>query len=161
MGKPFAMFGVALLMLGGVFCLPACSPRNPETVSLAVLGEYEFGGEKYEILSARCIDDGSYVMFSFSPLAPSEPMTTYAVFGIRDYWLGKETDVADVDHNDDYIFVYEDPLRFYSQYRRPLDGSFFVSHNDGCNYTVKVELTLPDGTPFSVDFTGDFDDGQI
>lgn len=56
-------------------------------------------------------------------------MTTYVAFGIRLYWLGSEVDISTVSHNDDYIFIYEDPVHYYSQYRRPLEGSYFVGEN--------------------------------
>ena len=95
-------------------------------------------------------------MFSFTPLPPHVEMTTYAAFGIRLYWLNKEVNIHDVYHNDDYIFVYEDPVRYYSQYRRLTDGTFHVKQNSESNFTVKLDLILPDGIPFKMDYTGDF-----
>lgn len=83
-------------------------------------------------------------------------MTTYVAFGIRLYWLGSEVDISTVSHNVDYIFIYEDPVHYYSQYRRPLEGSYFVGENGENNYTVRIRFTLPDGKPFEMDFTGDF-----
>lgn len=155
MRKPFVLLVIAVLMLGSLIGFPACSPQDAETLSPTVLGTYELDGDSYDILSAKSSNDGSYLMFSFSPLAPSSQMTTYAVFGVRLYWLDKEIDIEDVDHNDDYIFMYEDPVRCYSQYRRPLSGNFYVGHNGDGSYTLRVDLVLPDGTPFKLDFTGD------
>lgn len=147
------------LLLGGVLTLPACTSDDDDTETVpapTVLGMYEFDGQEYEILSVKCSNDGDYLMFSFSPLEASAPMTTYAAFGIRLYWLGSEIDIQTVNHNDDYIFVYEDPVHYYSQYRRPQSGSYFVQDNGNGNYTVRVDFTLPDGKIFKIDFTGDF-----
>lgn len=154
----FIRFALGVLTLGGVLCLPACTTDDDGGTVPAptVLGTYEFDGEQYDILSVKAVNDGFYQMFSFSPLTASEQLTTYVVFGIRLYWLDREIDIQDVGHNDDYIFIYEDPVRCYSQYRRPLDGIFFVEQNSDTNYTVRIDFTLPDGTPFKMDFTGDF-----
>lgn len=148
------------LLLGGVLCLPGCASDDDEGVGPkpepTVLGTYEFDGEEYRILSVMASSDDFYRSFSFSPLESTAPRTTYAVFALRLYWLGCEVNVQDVDHNDDYIFIYEDPLRFYSQYRQLQSGTFLVRENRTDNYTVKLDVVLPDGTPFKMDFTGDF-----
>ena len=157
--KAFTALVTAALTLSATAALTGCDRNdNAETEPAAeVLGTYDLDGTTYEILTTRCVNDGSYLMFTFSPLPPSAEMTTYVAFGIRTYWIDSEESVTDVSHNDDYIFMYEDPLRFYSQYRRPLDGTFFVGNNGGNNYTVRVDFTLPDGKPFHIDFTGDFE----
>lgn len=139
-------------------CQKMDSGTDKETGNYEVLGTYRFNQTDYDILSVKYVNDGDYLMFSFSPLPKGEKMTTYAVFGIRTYWLDKEMDIKDVDHNDDYIFTYEDPEVYYSQYRAPIEGSFLVKNNDSKNnnYTIKIDLILPDGTPFQIDYTGDF-----
>ena len=110
MKKWFIKYGTAALLLGGIICLPACSTDDDNgNKSYPVLGTYELDGEEYEIVSRRYSNDGTYMMFSFTPLPPHVEMTTYAAFGIRLYWLNKEVNIHDVYHNDDYIFVYEDP----------------------------------------------------
>lgn len=157
MKKWFIKYGTAALLLGGIICLPACSTDDDNgNKSYPVLGTYELDGEEYEIVSRRYSNDGTYMMFSFTPLPPHVEMTTYAAFGIRLYWLNKEVNIHDVYHNDDYIFVYEDPVRYYSQYRRLTDGTFHVKQNSESNFTVKLDLILPDGIPFKMDYTGDF-----
>lgn len=158
MGKKIGRIICALMALAAVFSCTKAEQEVPEkpAVPAEVLGTYSFDGKDYDILSVRHTDDGTYLMFTFSPLPDSGKMTTYAAFGIRLYWLDKEVDIKDVNHNDDYVFVYEDPVRYYSQYRRPVSGKYMVKKNKERNYTVNVELTLADGTPFSMDFTGDF-----
>ena len=157
MKRLFILLGMGVL-LGGLLVLPGCTSDDdggePNPVP-TVLGTYEFDGEEYRILSVMADNDGSYQSFSFSPLEATAPRTTYVAFAVRLYWLGREVDIQEVDHNDDYLFVYEDPLRFYSQYRRLQSGSFLVQENRTGNYTVKMGLVLPDGTPFKMDFTGD------
>lgn len=156
MKKWFIAYATSALLLG-LSCLIACSTDDGNGgESYPVLGTYEFNGDEYEIISTRHSNDGTYLMFSFTPLPPYAEMTTYAAFGIRLYWLDKEVDIHEVDHNDDYIFVYEDPIRYYSQYRRLADGTFFVGHNGDDNYTLRLDVTLPDGIPFRMDYTGDF-----
>lgn len=156
MKRLFNAFITVMLLSGGALFLPACSTDNGQPESYPVLGTYELDGQEYEIISTRYSNDGSYIMFAFTPLPPYAEMTTYVAFGIRTYWLDSEVNVHDVSHNDDYIFVYEDPIRYYSQYRRPVDGTFFVGSNRENNYTVRIDFTLPDGLPFRMDYTGDF-----
>lgn len=158
MGRIIGHFLYASILLAAVFSCSKTEQTGPDMQDepAEVLGTYSFDGHDYDILSVRHTDDGSYLMFTFSPLPASEEMSTYAAFGIRLYWLDKEVDIQDVNHNDDYVFVYEDPVRYYSQYRRPAGGRFYVKKNRTGNYTVNVELTLADGTPFMMDFTGDF-----
>ena len=158
MRRLFILLGMGLL-LGGALSFAGCSSDDEASEPApapTVLGTYEFDGVEYEILSVKCINDGSYLMFSFSPLEASAPMTTYAAFGTRLYWLGEQIDIQEVYHNDDYIFIYEDPVRYYSQYRRPSEGTYFVQDNGNGNYTVRIDFTLPDGKPFKMDFTGGF-----
>lgn len=157
MKRSLILLGWTLAMLCGAAGLTGCSSDDDEPAPAPTeLGTYRFDGVSYDILSVRSSNDGSYLMFSFSPLAASAPMTTYVAFGIRLYWLGSEVDISTVSHNDDYIFIYEDPVHYYSQYRRPLEGSYFVGENGENNYTVRIRFTLPDGKPFEMDFTGDF-----
>lgn len=157
MKRSLILLGWTLAMLCGAAGLTGCSSSDDEPAPApTVLGTYRLDGVSYDILSVRSSNDGSYLMFSFSPLAASAPMTTYVAFGIRLYWLGSEVDISTVSHNDDYIFIYEDPVHYYSQYRRPLEGTYFVGENGENNYTVCIRFTLPDGKPFEMDFTGDF-----
>ena len=151
---------MAVLLLGGLLCLPACSKSeegNDTNESLPVLGVYEFDGTQYNIVRAESSSDDYYLTFVFSPLAPTAELTTYVAFGVRHHWVGSEVNIEDVDHNDDYVFMYEDPIWCYSNYRRPLGGTFTVEENGNNVYTVKIDFTLPDGKPFHIDFTGDFE----
>ena len=135
------------------------TPRTPEH---EVLGTYEFDGKTYDILTATFEQSGNYCIFLFSPLAPDGEISTYFVFAVNSYWAdGEEHKVANdyagenLDHNDDYMIIYEDPVHYYSQFREPADGSFTVTPTDG-SYRVRADILLADGTPLSIDYDGNF-----
>jgi hypothetical protein len=51
-------------------------------------------------------------------------------------------------HNDDYYFIYEDPLMYYSQYRHLQSGVIMVEKKDDGTYKVLADIVLPDGKTF-------------
>ena len=135
------------------------TPQAPEG---EVLGTYEFDGKTYDILTATFEQTGNYCTFLFSPIAPGEEISTYFVFAVNSYWAdGEEHKVANdyagenLDHNDDYMIIYEDPVHYYSQFREPADGTFTVTPADG-SYRVRADILLADGTPLSIDYDGNF-----
>lgn len=135
---------------------------TPQTPEHEVLGTYEFDGKTYDILTATFEQSGNYCIFLFSPLAPDGEISTYFVFAVNSYWAdGEEHKVANdyagenLDHNDDYMIIYEDPVHYYSQFREPADGSFTVTPTDG-SYMVRADILLADGTPLSIDYDGNF-----
>ena len=77
MKRSLILLGWTLAMLCGAAGLTGCSSDDDEPAPApTVLGTYRFDGVSYDILSVRSSNDGSYLMFSFSPLAASAPMTT-------------------------------------------------------------------------------------
>lgn len=135
---------------------------TPQTPEHEVLGTYEFDGKTYDILTATFEQSGNYCIFLFSPLAPDGEISTYFVFAVNSYWAdGEEHKVANdyagenLDHNDDYMIIYEDPVHYYSQFREPADGTFTVTPADG-SYRVRADILLADGTPLSIDYDGNF-----
>jgi hypothetical protein len=59
-----------------------------------------------------------------------------------------EIDVEMAWHNDDYYFIYEDPLMYYSQYRHLQSGAIMIEKNAEGGYTVLADIVLPDGKTF-------------
>lgn len=130
-----------------------------ETVTGNPIGAYEFDGRTFDIFTATCNEENNFLTFIFSPESPENgPLDTYAVIGVDQYWAdGEEHDITAefLDHNDDYIFVYEDPDRYYSQYRELLGGTFCVTRIGGGYFMVQADFTLADGTPFKINFFGE------
>lgn len=118
------------------------------------IGSYTFGNTEYDIRFATVYDNGSSYSFVFSPLS-ARPLTTYVGVALNYYFTGTETDIVGLYHNDDYSFVYEDPLHFYSQSHPLQSGKMLIKKNDDNNYTVNIDVLLNDGTPFKMEFTGD------
>lgn len=136
----------------------ACNDDDPMPEPMETpepIGTYEFDGDTYDILTGYFVEDDFDYVFTFSPLAPSAPLTTYAVFSIHKFWEGEEVDVETVYHNDDYVFIYEDPVHYYSQYWKLQSGTYFVKRNRGNNFSIRLDFRLADGTPFKIDFTGE------
>ena len=118
-------------------------PQEPAYGS-CYLGEEEIPVHSYTVA------EGSQFLLKISPLPQSEILsaTTYAVIGLHTDLLGQEVDVTHRFHNDDYLFVYEDPLYYYSNLR-PLQGGTLLLERNGEHYLrVEVDVRLFDGTPF-------------
>lgn len=128
---------------------PADDPveEAPEVFSLGV---YSYDGHEFPVKSISCAADGSQVYFKISPIADDGKQTTYAVFGVNASLEGVEVDVSRAWHNDDYYFIYEDPLMYYSQYRKLTSGTIFIMrHGDQPeDYEIFVDIVLPDGKKF-------------
>ena len=132
--------------------------------SAEVLGTYEFDGDSYDILTAICSDSGTQITFIFSPLEyepGKEVPTTYFAFAVDSYWAdGMQHKVNDpagenLDHQDDYFLLYEDPVHYYSEHRKPAGGWFRVSEN-GSSWRLELDVQLADGTPLKVDYDGEY-----
>ena len=63
-------------------------------------------------------------------------------------------DASSLYHNDQYVFIYEDPIYYYSQYKK-VTGTFYVQRNSETNVTVKLNLRLHDGVRFKEEVTAD------
>lgn len=151
------LWAFCLLCLAGGAA--ACSEDNNEPTPVnpaKVLGTYTFNDTNYEVLLARYAETETNYTFVFSPLDRTTSVSTYASIGVKKYFDGTELNVLDVFHNDDYSFIYEDPIYFYSEYRKPQGGTILVKRNGtGNNFTVKVDIVLADGKIFKIDFKGD------
>lgn len=119
-----------------------------------VIGQYTFDGKVYDIRHATVFNDGVSYAFVFSPL-PDGRRSTYLAVSLVEYYMGRKLDVRDIYHNDDYSLVYEDPVRYYSHLRQLQSGSMYIARNSESNYTVNLDVRLNDGTPLSIEFTGE------
>lgn len=127
---------------------------TPEPQPDEAMGTYTFGDKEYEIRFATAYDDGQSYSFLFSPL-DARPLTTYLGVSLLKYFAGRQVDVESIYHNDDYSFIYEDPLHYYSRLRALKSGTLYIS-DDGDNcYTVGIDVCLADGTPVKMEFSGE------
>ena len=111
---------------------------------------YEYDGKEYPVYSVVWSADESQIMVKISPFKEDQPQTTYAIIGINASLEGVEIDVDKAWHNDDYYFVYEDPLMYYSQYRHLQSGVIMVEKNAEEGYNVQADVVLPDGKTFKL-----------
>ena len=110
---------------------------------------------------------GNYYTFLFSPQSngDGESITTYFQFVVNTYWADGDSHKVNndyggenLDHQDDYFLVYEDPVHYYSYHNEPQSGSFVVSMgNDGNPKSVMLDVRLADGTPLKVNYSGKFE----
>lgn len=150
----------ASLLLLTALALGACSndpdPGPGPAERVQPIGTYELDGTSYEILTGKYESTETTWFVLFSPLAPeAEQHTTYVMIGLAKELQGMQVDVRKFYHNDDYYFLYEDPVYYYSQFRALQDGTIFFKKNGSDNFTIRANVVLPDGKPFSIDFTGD------
>lgn len=133
----------------------ACDDDNDDVRGGEAIGTYSFDGKEYPIHQGYCERNGGYVTFVFSPLTKTDgQLTSYFYFALADVFTEGTQQLDRLYHNDDYVFVYEDPVHYYSRYRRPKGGTVFVSNPEGDRYRVTLDITLPDGKPFYCDFEG-------
>lgn len=117
------------------------------------LGTYVFNGEEYPVHSISCVADENVIAIVISPLEDGKAKSTYAMMGMNVALEGTEVDIERAWHNDDYYFVYEDPVRYYSQYRKLKSGSLYIKRT-GDNIDISADLILPDGTDFQFEYSG-------
>lgn len=127
---------------------PLPTPSDDDEEVVAPYGYYTFGQEKIPVCSFMTAEEG-YFMLKLSPLEEALDATTYAIIGLHSAFLGQQVDVSRAYHNDDYIFIYEDPVRYFSSYRPLQSGTIFLDRNIAGTVRVKVDVVLYDGTPFS------------
>lgn len=142
-----------------LFCLVGCEidnegvGENNNGTNTPQYGYYYFGDQ--EIPVASCVTaEGPQFLLKISPLEEVLTATTYAVIGVHTELLGKEVDVELRFHNDDYIFIYEDPVCYYSHYRPLKSGTIILKRNGTESVDVEVDVLLFDGTPFRYSATG-------
>ncbi len=155
--RKLAVVAVAALAAAG---FAACGDDNstvepqPLPPVEPVIGQYTFDGKVYDIRHATVFFDGTSYAFVFSPL-PDGGRSTYLAVSLVEYFMGQTLDVKKIYHNDDYSLVYEDPVRYYSRFRSLQSGTMYIAKNSENNFTVNLDVRLNDGTPLSMEFTGD------
>ena len=164
MNKILSSGGMAAVALAAAALLAfSCTKNSPdggEGDLPEVLGTYEFDGDGYDILTASFERSETLLTFIFSPLYGGS-LSTYLAFAVDPYWadgvVHKVNDPAgeNLDHNDDYILVYEDPVHYYSQYREPEGGWFRVTES-GDAFKVELDIRLADGTPLKISYDGEY-----
>lgn len=158
------LFSTACTLLA-LAAAPACSDsdtppdpvQEPPTEVEGEEGEepicsYLFDGEEYPVYSAGYSANDAYLSFVFSPLK-QRPYTTSLAFALATPFLGKECDVTNIWHNDDYMLVYEDPVHYYSYYWELQSGTIFVERS-GEEFVIRLDVKLADGTPLTLNYSG-------
>ena len=155
--KYFNLFALSGLLLAFV----GCSDDNdsitpgPDVEEMPSTGTYSFRGEANKIVTGVASVDGDYLTCVLSPEKMDEGKTdTYFAFSLHLYWEGQVVDASTLYHNDQYVFIYEDPIYYYSQYKK-VTGTFYVQRNSETNVTVKLNLRLHDGVRFKAEVTAD------
>jgi hypothetical protein len=120
------------------------------------IGTYKYDGKEYPVYTALYSHDSSNILIIVSPLQSAETLTTYAMIGINASHEGKVIDIETSWHNDDYYFRYEDPIKYYSEFRKLTSGTILIKRhgNNADTFDVKADVTLPDGVEFSFEYSG-------
>lgn len=158
MRQIYKLFAMAVLVLTAVSACqkpetPPVSddPQDDQQTVEQLLGTYKYDGKEYPVYSLAVSADESQIIVKISPFKEGENQTTYAVVGINTALQGTVIDVEKAWHNDDYYFIYEDPLVYYSQYRQLQSGTIMIKAV-GKSVEVKADLILPDGKKFAFEY---------
>lgn len=94
----------AVIMMAG--CHKPDTPQQtepePDQAVPEAIGKYIFNGNEYPIYTALYAYNGNSIMIRVSPLKDLKKQTTYAIIGINSSLEGKEINVGNAWHNDDY-----------------------------------------------------------
>ena len=152
--KKLINIAVASLLLG---CMFSCQKVDEEPTAAEPIGTYVFKGKECPVHSAIYASNNVSIMIRISPLLePIEDQTTYIVMGINTALEGETIDVETAWNNDDYYFRYEDPVYYYSVYRKLQSGTIRIDRIGASKDTfdISVDVVLPDGTDFSFEYQG-------
>jgi len=169
-GKILNMAAAAASFIAAVMLSVSCQKENPDngqtdTDSPAASGEpaeasgtYTFGESTYDILMSTYGENDYYYSFTFSPLR-SGPFTTYFYFSLQKHFAdGEVHDVNDymnpLENSGEYIFIYEDPVHYYSRYRDFQSGTLQVTPKGNGLFKIILDVKLADGTSFMIDYDG-------
>ena len=150
-------FKYLITALSALIVLLACEKpedsqtQDPPQQEEQKIGTYKYDGKEYPVYSMSVSADESQIFVRISPFKEGEKQTTYAVLGVNTSLQGTVIDVENACHNDDYYFVYEDPVMYYSQYRQLQSGTMMI-RKVGESVEVKADLILPDGKNFTFDY---------
>lgn len=128
------------------------TPQQEQPVVEPPICTYEYDGKEYPVYSVAFTADETQIFVKISPFKDDRPQTTYAVIGINASLEGMEIDVDKAWHNDDYYFIYEDPIMYYSQYRHLQSGKIMVKRLDEGNFQIRADVVLPDGKAFKFEY---------
>lgn len=128
------------------------TPQQEQPVVEPPICTYEYDGKEYPVYSVAFTADETQIFVKISPFKEDQPQTTYAVIGVNASLEGMEIDVDKAWHNDDYYFIYEDPVMYYSQYRHLQSGSIMVKRLRDGNYQIRADVVLPDGKTFRFEY---------
>ena len=144
---------LASLILG----LSSCQKTDEGQTSTEPVGTYTFKGKECPVHSAIYASNDVSIMIRISPLPKAiEDQTTYIVMGINTALEGETINVGTAWNNDDYYFQYEDPVYYYSVYRKLQSGTIRIERigADKDTFDISVDVVLPDGTDFSFEYQG-------
>ena len=128
------------------------TPQQEQPVVEPPICTYEYDGKDYPVYSVAFTADETQIFVKISPFKEDQPQTTYAVIGVNASLEGMEIDVDKAWHNDDYYFIYEDPVMYYSQYRHLQSGKIMVKRVGDGNYQIRADVVLPDGKTFRFEY---------
>lgn len=127
--------------------------QKTEDIKAEKLCTYIYDGKEYPVYTAEYAENTVSLIIKISPLEKEQSNTTYAAIGINTSLEGYDIDVEKAWNNDDYYFIYEDPVRYYSQYRKLKSGTIYIKKS-GEHFDVHVDVILPDGTDFQFEYSG-------
>lgn len=142
--------------------IPEPEKPAPEKPAPEKIGAYIYDGDEYPVYSMAYAANSVSVVVRISPQQDDQDVTSYAVIGVNAALLGKTIDVEYAWNNDNYYFIYETPLKYYSQYRKLLSGSIYVKRAgaSGDEFVVKADIVLPDGKDFKFEYEGKINEIQ-
>ena len=136
---------IFVALLATAFCIGCtqeeCANHTPKH------GFYYLDEQPIPVESA-VIAEGTHLLVKLSPIADNLHATTYAVVGIHTDLVGTEIDVEYRFHNDDYIFIYEDPSYYHGAIRPLQRGTIRLNRTTTGLIDLYIDVVLYDGRTF-------------
>lgn len=141
-----------IALLTAIFFAVGCAVNDGvedaiDQATEGVYGSWQFGEEQVPVNSVVVEDNGWFQLVVLTPLTDLLHLSTSAIVGVHRDLMGTTMDVSRMNHNYDYVFVYEDPQCYYAAYR-PLKSGTITMKQVGNNISLDIDVVLYDGTPF-------------
>ena len=144
--KILARLIVALVALVALSCQSDDAPQNG--IQMQDYGLFYYDDEPFPVCSVSWAEEGLLGVTILCDNSPKAASSTYAFVAIKSELEGQTLDVERLYHNDDYIFVFESPLMFYSQYRALQSGQIYLNRVGADGVEVDIDVVLCDGSRF-------------
>lgn len=112
-------------------------------------GAFWYDDMEFPVGEVRVSSDGFIAAMLIVDNGDNAASSTYCVVGVHPQFEGVELDVEKYYHNDDYYFVFEDPVSLYTNYHPLRSGTIYIKRTEDGGVDLSVDVELADGKMFA------------